>query len=156
MNELGKALCFLCDKELVYGATGAITILDYLQRKSHVEKYILKKANFCSLGQSTSSSTYGLHPVYKGFMLPEKTLPVNSNIPLCDRITHLERMVLSFIVEYSLPFSSFRNFVELAKKMMRNPEAANNLQVARQTAARFSQRARKAVNRQIERRVFQF
>ena len=155
MNELGKALCFLCDKELVYGARGAITILDYLQRKSHFEKYILKKANFCSPGQSTSSSTYGLHPMYKGFMLPEKTLPVNSNIPLCDRIKHLQRMVLSFIAEYNLPFSSFRNFVELAKKMMRNPEAANNLQVARQTAARFSQRARKAVNR-LERRVFQF
>ena len=94
--------------------------------------------------------------MYKGFMLPEKTLPVNSIIPLCDRISHLERMVLSFIAEYSLPFSSFRNFVEWAKKMMRNPEPANNLQVARQTAARFSQRARKAVNRQIERRFFSF
>ena len=27
MNELGKALCVLCDKELVYGARGVITIL---------------------------------------------------------------------------------------------------------------------------------
>ena len=80
MNELGKALCVLCDKELVYGARGLITILDHLQRKSHVEKYILKKTNFSLPGQSTSSSTYGLHPMYKEFMLPKKTLPVNSNI----------------------------------------------------------------------------
>ena len=46
----------------------------------------------------------------------------------------MEGMVLSFIAEYSLPFSSARNIVELAKKMMRNPKAANKLQVARQTA----------------------
>ena len=135
MNELGKALCVLCDKELVYGARGLITILDHLQRKSHVEKYILKKTNFSLPGQSTSSSTYGLLPMYKEFMLLEKTLPVNSNIPLSDRITHMEGMVLSFIAEYSLPFSSARNIVELAKEMMRNPKAANKLKVARQTAS---------------------
>ena len=38
--------------------------------------------------------------------MPEKTLLVNSNIPLSDRITQMEGMVLSFIAEYSLPFSS--------------------------------------------------
>ena len=61
-------------------------------------------------------------------MLPEKTLPVNSNI-------WKEGMVLSFIPEYSLPFSSARNIVELVKEMMRDPKAANKLQVARQTAS---------------------
>ena len=44
-------------------------------------------------------------------------------------------MVLSFIAEYSLPFSSARNVVELAKEMMSDPKAANKLQVARQTAS---------------------
>ena len=127
MNELGKALCVLCDKELVYGARGLTTILDHLQRKSHVEKYILKKTNFSLTGQSSLSSTYGLHPMYKEFMLPEKTLPVNSNISLSDCIKHIEGMVLSFIAEYSLPFFSARNIVELAKEMMRDPEAANKL-----------------------------
>ena len=133
MNKVGKSLCVLCNKELVYGARSVITILDHLQRKSHVEKYILKKTNFSLSGPSTSSSTYGLHPMYKEFMLPEKTLPVNSNIPLSDRIAHMEGMVLSFIAEYSLPFSSARNIVELAKEMMRDPKTANKLQAARQT-----------------------
>ena len=130
MNKLGKSLCVLCNKELVYGARGVITILDHLQRKSHVEKYILKKTNFSLTGQSSLSSTYGLHPMYKEFILPEKTLPVNSNISLSDCIKHIEGMVLSFIAEYSLPFFSARNIIELAKKMMRDPEAANKLQVA--------------------------
>ena len=119
---------------MVYGATGVTIIFDHFQPKSHVEKYILKK-NLSLPGQSTSSSTYGLHPTYKQFMLPEKKLRVNSNIPLSDRIIHKEGMVLSFIAEYSLPFSSARNIVELAKEMMRNPKAANKLKVARQTAS---------------------
>ena len=46
----------------------------------------------------------------------------------------MEGMVLFFIAEYRLPFSSARNIVELAKEMMLDP--------------------RKAVNRLIERRVF--
>ena len=126
-------LCFLFGKELVYWARGVITILDHLQGKSLVEKYILK-INFSLPGQSTSSCTYGLHPMCKEFVLPEKTLPVNSNIPFSGRIIHMEGMVLSFIAEYSLPFSSARNIVELAKEMMHDPKAANKLQVARQTA----------------------
>ena len=115
---------------MVYGARGVITILDHLQRKSHVEKYILKKTNFSLTGQSSLSSTYGLHLMYKEFMLPEKTLPVNSNISLSDCIKYIEGMVLSFIAEYSLPFFSARNIIELAKEMMRDPEAANKPQVA--------------------------
>ena len=73
--------------------------------------------------------------MYKEFMLPEKALPANSNIPLSDHITHMEGMVLSFIAEYSLPFSSARNIAEVAKEMMRDPKAANKLQVARQTTS---------------------
>ena len=154
MKELGKTLC---EKWLVYGARGVITIIDHLQRKSHVEKYILKKKNFSLPGQST----FGLHPIYKEFMLLEKTLPVNSNIPLSDCITHMEGMVLSFTTDYSLPFSSAWNIVELPKEMMRDSKAANKLQVARQTASKknaawLSQRTGKVVNRQTERSVFQF
>ena len=70
MNELGKALCVLCDKWLVYGARGLITILNHLQQKSHVGKYILKKKNFSLPGQS--NSTCSLHPIYKEFMLSEE------------------------------------------------------------------------------------
>ena len=46
-------------------------------------------------------------------------------------MAHIEGMVLSFIAEYSLPFSSARNIAEVAKEMMRDPKAANKLQVAR-------------------------
>ena len=68
-------------------------------------------------------------------MLPEKTFPVNSNIPLSDCVTLMEGMFLSSIAEYSLSFSSARNIIELVKEMMLDPKAANKLQVARQTAS---------------------
>ena len=150
MNEIGKALYVLCDKELVYGARGVITILDYLQRKSDVEKYILKKINISLPGQSTSNYTYGLHPMYKEFMLSERTLPVNSNIPLFDCITLMEGMFLSFIAEYSLPFPSARNIIELVKEIVPNPKAANKLQVARQTA---SCKMRHGLVKELEKKV---
>ena len=66
--------------------------------------------------------------------MDEKTLPVSSNIQLSDCITHMEGMILYFITDHGLPFSSPRNNVELAKEMMCDPKAANKLQVARQTA----------------------
>ena len=46
----------------------------------------------------------------------------------------MEGMILSFITDHGLPFSSPRNNVELAKEMMCDHKAANKLQVARQTA----------------------
>ena len=65
--------------------------------------------------------------------MPEKTLPVATNIPLCDCVSYIERMVLSFVAEYSFPFSSAKNTVELCKEMMHDPKAVNKLQVARTT-----------------------
>ena len=61
--------------------------------------------------------------------MPEKTFPVTTNIPLCDRVWHMEGMVLSFVAEYSFPFSSPKNIDELCKEMMCDPKTINELQV---------------------------
>ena len=145
---------------MVYGARSVITILDHLQRKSHVEKYILKKTNFSLTSQSTLSSTYGLHLMYKEFMLPEKTLPVNSNISLSDWIKHMEGMVLSFIAEYSLLFFQLETLLSWRRKwcvilkLQTNYKLLANCIV--QNVAWLSQTAGKPVSRQTERRIFQF
>lgn len=75
----------------------------------------MKNTSFSLAGQSTSISAHGLHPEYTEFMLSEKTLPVNSNIPFSGHLNDMEGMVLSFFA--SLPFSSARNIVELAKEL---------------------------------------
>ena len=56
-----------------------------------------------------------------------------SNVPLCDRITQMEGMVLGFVVENNLPFSTAEKIVELANEMMRDPHAAKKLKLARTT-----------------------
>ena len=106
MNEPGKAFCSLCNKDLVHGTRGTIAIVDHLQRRSHVEKYIINKTNYALPNQACSKSTYGLHPMYQEFVMPEKTLPVTTNIPLCDLVLHMEGMVLSFVAEYNSFFIS--------------------------------------------------
>ena len=73
--------------------------------------------------------------MYKEFISPGKTLPVNLDIPLSDRIKYMEQVVLSFVAEYSLPFSPTRNIAEIAKEMMCDPKAVNKLQVARQATS---------------------
>ena len=62
--------------------------------------------------------------------MPEKPLPVTTNIPLCDCVLHMEWMVLLFVAEYSFPFSSAINIIELCQEMMRDPKGVNKLQVA--------------------------
>ena len=73
---------------------------------------------------------FGLHPMYKEFKVPEKTLPVNSNIPFSDCTTVWREWSYHLFAEYSLPFSSARKIVDLPKEIMRNPKAANKFQVA--------------------------
>ena len=71
--------------------------------------------------------------------MPEKTLPVTTNIPLCDCVSHMEGMVLLFVAKYSFPFSSAQNIVELCKEIIHDPKTVNKLQVAR-TAASYKMR----------------
>ena len=58
-----------------------------------------------------------------------------SNVPLCDRITQMEGMVLGFVFENNLPFSTTEKIVELANDIMRDPHAAKKLKLARTTAS---------------------
>ena len=57
-------------------------------------------------------------------------LPEQSNVPLCDRVTHMEGMVLSFLAENDLPFAIADNVVELANDLMRDPLAAKKLKLS--------------------------
>ena len=90
MNEPGKALCSLCNKDLVYGTREALTIVDHLQGRSHVQKYIINKTNYAFCPIKPVFDSYGFHPTYQEFVMPEKILPVTTNIPLCDRALHME------------------------------------------------------------------
>ena len=63
--------------------------------------------------------------MYREYQQQNPVLPEQSNVSLCDRVTHMECMVLSFVAEHNLPFAMANIVVELANEMMRDPLAAN-------------------------------
>ena len=73
--------------------------------------------------------------MYREYQQQNPVLPEQSNVPLCDRVTHMEGMVLSFVAEYNLPFAMANNVVELANEMMRDPLAAKKLKLSRTVAS---------------------
>ena len=54
--------------------------------------------------------------MYREYQQQNPVLPEQSNVPLCDRVTHMEGMVLSFVAEHNLPFAMANNVVELANE----------------------------------------
>ena len=101
----------------------------------HVVKVITKKTNYSLPTASSSLSNYGLHPMYREYQQQNSVLPEQSNVPLCDGVTHMEGMVLSFVAEYNLAFAMANNVVEFANEMMRDPLAAKKLKLSRTVAS---------------------
>ena len=100
-----------------------------------LKKSSQKKPNYSLPTASSSLSNYGLHPMYRKYQQQNPVLPELSNVPLCDRVTHMEGMVLSFVSEYMLPFAMASNVVELANEMMRDPLAAKKLKLSHTIAS---------------------
>ena len=69
--------------------------------------------------------------MYRKYQQQNRVLPEQSSVPLCDRATHMEGMVLNFVAEHNLPFATANNVVELANEMMQDPLAAKNLKLSR-------------------------
>ena len=105
--------------------------MNHLETRSHVEKVITKKINYLLQTASSSSSNYGLHPMHREYQQQNPILPKQSDVTLCDRVTHMEDMALSFVAERNLPFVVANNVVELANEMLRDPLAAKKLKRSR-------------------------
>ena len=68
--------------------------------------------------------------MYCEYQQQNPALPEQSNVSLCDRVAHMEGMVLSFVAEHNLLFAMASNVVELANEMMRDPLAAKKLKLS--------------------------
>ena len=96
---------------------------------------ITKRINYSLPTAAENTDAYGLHPMFASQLSTPKASTSESNVPLCNRITQMEGMVLGFVVENKLPFSTAEKIVELANEMMRDPHAAKKLKLARTTAS---------------------
>ena len=68
--------------------------------------------------------------MYRDYQQQNPVLPEQSNVPLCDRVTHMEGIVLSFVTEHNLPFAMANSVVALANEMMRDPLAVKKLELS--------------------------
>ena len=135
VKQPGKAVCSLCQKTINYASRGVVAMTEHCQTKAHVEKVITKRTDYSLPTAAENTDAYGLHPMFASQLSTPKVSTSESNVPLCDRITQMESIVLGFVVENHLPFSTAEKIIELANEMMRDPHAAKKLKLARTTAS---------------------
>ena len=135
VKQPGKAVFSLCQKTINYASRGVVVMIEHCQTKAHVEKVITKRRNYSVPTAAENTDAYGLHLMFASQLSIPKASTSESNVPLCDRITQMEGMVLGFVVENNLPFATAEKIVELANEMMRDPHAAKKLKLARTTAS---------------------
>ena len=102
VKQPGKAVCSLCQKTINYVSRGVVAMIEHCQTKAHIGKVITKRTNYSLPAENTDA--YGLHPMFASQLSAPKASTSESNVPLCDRITQMEGMVLGFIVENNLRY----------------------------------------------------
>ena len=93
----------------------------------------------CSQSQQQASSEqpYGLHPFFKRFTAtstPPQPTPTPA-VPIKDRKTNFEAMLLCFIAENNLPFTLAPKVINLTKEFAKDPKALGQLSVDRTSAS---------------------
>ena len=73
--------------------------------------------------------------MHREFEQQNPVLPEQSNVLLCDRVAHMESMVLSFVAEHNLSFAMANNVIELATEMMRDPLTIKKLKLSHTVAS---------------------
>ena len=131
----GKTTRKGCQKTINYASRGVVAMIEHCQTKAQVEKVITKRTNYSLPTAAENTDAYGLLPMFASQLSTPKASTSKSIVPLCDRITQMEGMVLGFVVENNLSFSTAEKIVELANEMMRDPHAAKKLKLARTTAS---------------------
>ena len=117
----GKAICQLCCDYIYYGKRGYGAISDHLNTKKHMEKVFLKSSNYslpCNFfSKSSTSST--------------SSVPAQMSVPLCDRVSNSEALVLGVIAEHSLLLSMAPVLIELIANQLLVLIALHDLDVVR-------------------------
>ena len=109
IGEAGKAICEYCNRVLNYASSGKSAIKQHVEKESHKRKARAAndkaQQNLPSSYQPSTSNTddYGLAG------------PSNETrkVPLPDRTTNMEAMILAYIAEHNLPLSMTGDLVKL-------------------------------------------
>ena len=150
-DKPGLARCIWCDVPLAYGNNGKCVILRHLNVKKHLEHVKTKATNY-TLGSSfkVTGSDSKKEPV-KTFSIFSQLLkkketstiskeketpasnpkPLNELIPIGDRTSNMEALILAFMSEHSLPLSKTDSVVGLIKECSRDPQALSGVSLSK-------------------------
>ena len=126
INTSGKAKCLLCTDIIYYGKRGFSAISSHIKSGKHAEKEDLKRKNFsmpCTFFPNAASNK----STSAALACP--------NIPLSDRVSNLEGMLLGVLAENNLPFTVAPILINLSKEMASDKKALSHLCMARTTAS---------------------
>lgn len=125
----GKTICSICSDLQYYGKRGFSAISDHLKSGKHAEKVILKDDNY-----SFPSSFFADNPSTSS--APKtNAAPTKVNVPICDRVSNSEALILGVLAENNLPFSMAPVLVEVGKTLAEDRKALNHLSIKRNCAA---------------------
>lgn len=125
----GKVLCNLCKDNIYYGKRGFAAISDHVKSKKHLIKEKTKRENFILPANFFSSLPSTSAVPSEPLVQP----PIN--VPLCDRITNAQTLILGVMAENNLPFSISPVLIDLCKVLACDKKALNHLSMARTTAS---------------------
>lgn len=127
----GKAICNLCTDFILYGNRGYGAISDHLKTKKHKEKVFEKKANY-TLPSNFFFSKQSEAAASSSSMA---NIPLKQNVPLCDRVSNSEALILGVVAEHSLPFTMAPVLIEVGKALAEDKKALNHLKINRTCAS---------------------
>lgn len=107
----GKALCSICNDLIYYGKRGCSALTDHLKSTKHTEKIYTKKENY-----SLPSNFFVQPNKITAQSGPSHTSSsILQNVPVCDRISYLEAMVLGVILNIVCHFQCQKLYWMLEK-----------------------------------------
>ncbi|KAH3781777.1 hypothetical protein DPMN_159681 [Dreissena polymorpha] len=120
-KEDGTAWCSICRKTIKYGSSGKKALFKHVDSPPH------------QASKRSIQTNYNIGGYLKGAEQPgDHVRPV---VPVNQRATQLEAMVLGFVAENDLPFTITSGLLDLMKAGAKDKKALGEVKLTRQTAS---------------------
>jgi len=105
-------------------------LVDHILTVKHRDKVQLRRDNYAIFIPKSSGT-----PSVSCTITSEQSSETKHLVPLNDRISNLEGMVLGTLAEHQLPFTISPVLVDLSKSMSRDPKALGSMNLSRTAAS---------------------
>lgn len=126
----------LCNNKFInYGSQGLVALMEHIGTKTHIGSCVIEKTNYSLPNASLEvvHHPYGIHPDYRNFVI-ETPVPV-PRVSIHGRALNQEALILFYVTERNLPFSSAGKVVDITKELSKDHKALHHISLSKTTAA---------------------